>query len=299
MPRQAGILGNASGVVGYAPLIRLNKIVEGTGSKLGKIEHRSSGGSVKDRIAKRMAEGATIKPTSANAVREYSVIIAMPEKTSLVSRTTLAAWDSPESFIVSECALLLTVVPTIFVSSSLQVNDPLTREYTNGPEIIEDLIAMLQTLPHPSFGKVGVFTAGAGTDNPNRIVVRIDPKGRVLAYLGTLSDKADKGVPYTSDTGAFATVKLRVKNEGLLWLKMEAAKKTADTEGLNALPPRWVRFGTIIGKEWFLSIGLKGEPSPLSHQIKDIPRIKGRSSQYPIVESLKENGSSDRAWLLL
>jgi len=125
-----------------------------------------------------------------------------------------------------------------------------------------------------------------------------------------LNDKADAGVPYviegigydfvpdvlsrgpetvdhwvkTSDAEAYAAVKLLMKREGLLvggssgsslsgalaWLRTDVGKKTADTEGLNVvvLLPDGIR--NYIGKEWFLDLALKGEPSPLSHQIKNI-----------------------------
>lgn len=100
-------------------------------------------------------------------------------------------------------------------------------------------------------------------------------KGSILAYPDTLNDKADNGVLYvvegigydfipevlsrgpetvdhwikTTDTEAYAAVKLLMRKEGLLvggssgsslhgalaWFKTEVGKKIADTEGLNAV----------------------------------------------------------------
>jgi len=136
MPYSAQILDDALGAVGNTPLIRLDRIAKQEGVEcnlLGKLEYTSVGGSVKDRIAKRMVEAAekdgklvpgysvVIEPTSGNtgiglalacAVKGYSVIITMPNKMSLekeaalralgaeVVRTpTEAAWDAPESHI--------------------------------------------------------------------------------------------------------------------------------------------------------------------------------------------------------
>jgi len=106
MPRQAGILNNALDAVGHTPLIRLDKVAKDAGLKcnlctfafpdhgrrvsevnllraVGKVEYMSSGGSVKDRIAKRMVEVAeaegklihgksvVIEPTSGNTGKYY------------------------------------------------------------------------------------------------------------------------------------------------------------------------------------------------------------------------------------
>ncbi|KAI0312304.1 tryptophan synthase beta subunit-like PLP-dependent enzyme, partial [Amylostereum chailletii] len=72
---------SALDAVGNTPLIRLSRIAEHEGLKcnlLGKLEYTSAGGSVKDRIAKRMVEEAekegklvpgrsvVIEPTSGN-----------------------------------------------------------------------------------------------------------------------------------------------------------------------------------------------------------------------------------------
>ena len=99
---------------------------------LGKCEFMNAGGSVKDRIGKRMIEEAErsgrikpgdtlIEPTSGNtgvglamagAIKGYKVVITLPEKMSdekvnmlkglgaaIVRTPTEAAWDAPESHI--------------------------------------------------------------------------------------------------------------------------------------------------------------------------------------------------------
>ena len=127
------ILENILGAIGKTPIVKLNRI----GAELecdlyGKCEYLSAGGSVKDRIGKKMVEKAEaegrikpgdtlIEPTSGNtgigmalvaAVKGYRMIITMPEKMSkekevvlkalgaeIVRTPTEAAWDSPESHI--------------------------------------------------------------------------------------------------------------------------------------------------------------------------------------------------------
>jgi cystathionine beta-synthase len=93
--------------IGNTPLVRINKISESYGLKcelLAKCEFFNAGGSVKDRIGKRMIEDAEksgrikpgdvlIEPTSGNtgiglaltaAIKGYRMIITLPEKMSQV-----------------------------------------------------------------------------------------------------------------------------------------------------------------------------------------------------------------------
>ncbi|GJE91002.1 cystathionine beta-synthase [Phanerochaete sordida] len=200
MSRPVQILDNALGAVGYTPLIRLDKIAKAEGLQcnlLGKVEYMSAGGSVKDRIAKRMVEEAekegklipgqsvVIEPTSGNtgiglamacAVKGYSVIITLPNKMSLekeaalralgaeVVRTpTEAAWDSPESHIGVAQKLQSQIPGGIILDQYRNVNNPLAHELTTGPEIIESVTATPSTPEKPSSGKVDVMIAGAGT----------------------------------------------------------------------------------------------------------------------------------------
>jgi len=172
----------------------------------------------------------------------------------------------------------------------------------------------------------GVSRALRKRHNPKCIIIAIDPKGSILAYPDTLNEKADTGVPFviegigydfipdvlsrgpetidhwikTTDAEAYAAVKLLMKKEGLLvggssgsalggalaWFKTEAGKKIANTEGLNVvvLLPDGLR--NYIGKEWFLDLALKVEPSPLSRQIKDILASK-RNPLHPGIASSK------------
>jgi len=157
----------------------------------------SAGGSVKDRIAKRMVEAAekegklvpgksiVIEPTSGNtgiglamacAIKGYSVIITMPDKMSLEKEASLralgaevvrtpteAAWDSPESHIGVAQRLRDSIPNAIILDQYRNVNNPLAHEYTTGPEIIEAVTSTCASSSRPSSGKVDVFVGGAGT----------------------------------------------------------------------------------------------------------------------------------------
>ncbi|KAF8498598.1 pyridoxal phosphate-dependent enzyme beta subunit [Russula emetica] len=194
------VLGSVLDAVGNTPLIRLDRIAKHEGLKcnlLGKLECVSPGGSVKDRIAKRMVEIAeqegklipgqsiVIEPTSGNtgiglamacAVKGYSVIITMPKKMSLEKEAALralgaevirtpneAAWDSPESHIGVALRLQKEIPGGIILDQYRNINNPLAHELTTAPEIIEAVTSTPPSLVHPSSGKVDVFVGGAGT----------------------------------------------------------------------------------------------------------------------------------------
>ncbi|KAI0664464.1 pyridoxal phosphate-dependent enzyme beta subunit [Cubamyces menziesii] len=200
MSRSSQIVDSALGAVGNTPLVRLDRIAKTEGFQcnlLGKLEYTSAGGSVKDRIAKRMVEEAeregklvpgysvVIEPTSGNtgiglamacAIKGYSVIITMPNKMSLekeaalralgaeVVRTpTEAAWDSPESHIGVAKRLEQEIPGGIILDQYRNINNPLAHEYTTGPEIVEAVVSTPSSDEHPSSGKVDVLVAGAGT----------------------------------------------------------------------------------------------------------------------------------------
>ncbi|KAI9459041.1 pyridoxal phosphate-dependent enzyme beta subunit [Russula earlei] len=194
------VLDSVLDAVGNTPLIRLDRIAKREGLEcnlLGKLEYTSAGGSVKDRIAKRMIEVAeqegklvpgqstVIEATSGNtgiglamacAVKGYSVIITMPKKMSLEKEAALralnaevirtpneAAWDSPESHIGVALRLQKGIPGSVILDQYRNMNNPLAHELTTAPEIIEAVTSTPPTLGHPSSGKVDVFVAGAGT----------------------------------------------------------------------------------------------------------------------------------------
>ncbi|KAH9935966.1 pyridoxal phosphate-dependent enzyme beta subunit [Epithele typhae] len=194
------VIDSALDAIGNTPLVRLDRIAKEEGLQcniLGKVEYTSAGGSVKDRIAKRMVEEAekegklipgqsvVIEPTSGNtgiglamacAIKGYSVIITMPNKMSLekeaalralgaeVVRTpTEAAWDSPESHIGVAQRLCQEIPGGIILDQYRNVNNPLAHEYTTGPEIVEAVSSTPSSSSHPSSQKVDVLIAGAGT----------------------------------------------------------------------------------------------------------------------------------------
>ena len=105
-------LDNILGAIGNTPIVKLNSVGKELNCNLyAKCEFLNAGGSVKDRIVRRMIENAEksgrikpgdtlIEPTSGNtgiglaltaAVKGYKMIIIMPEKMSMEKEVTLRA----------------------------------------------------------------------------------------------------------------------------------------------------------------------------------------------------------------
>ncbi|ODQ63811.1 cystathionine beta-synthase [Nadsonia fulvescens var. elongata DSM 6958] len=212
--------------IGNSPMVRLNKIPQSLGIKCpiyAKCEYFNAGGSVKDRIAKRMVleaekEGrikpgyTLIEPTSGNtgiglalvgAVLGYRTIITLPEKMSnekvsvlkalgaeIVRTPTEAAWDAPESHIGVARRLEKEIPNAVILDQYSNVNNPLAHEFGTGLEIWEQ-----------TEGKVTHLIAGAGTGgtisgiakalkdkNPEIKVIGADPLGSILAVPAALNE---------------------------------------------------------------------------------------------------------------
>jgi cysteine synthase A len=182
-PHESGIAASALDLIGNTALVRLNRIVPaGSAEVLAKVESRTPGGSVKDRIALAMIEeaeasgalkpGATIvEPTSGNtgiglalvaAVKGYKLILTMPDDMSGERRKLLQRYGAQ---------LVLTpaiegMTGAVFAAEEMiakngdyfmpqQFNNPANPEVhrrTTAREILRD-----------TGGRLDAFVAGVGT----------------------------------------------------------------------------------------------------------------------------------------
>ncbi|KAL1925566.1 uncharacterized protein VTP21DRAFT_449 [Calcarisporiella thermophila] len=212
--------------VGNTPMVRVDKIAKSEGLEcdlLAKCEFLNAGGSVKDRIAKRMIEeaersgllkpgGTIIEPTSGNtgiglamaaAVKGYRTIFTLTENISwdkivvlkalgaeIVRTPTEAARDAPESYISVAKRLNEEIKDSVVFDQYSNPYNPIAHYDTTAEEILR-----------ACGGKVDMFVAGAGTGGtltgvarklkekcPNVKIVGVDPHGSILAQPDSLND---------------------------------------------------------------------------------------------------------------
>mmetsp|Transcript_13615 Transcript_13615/g.27853 ORF Transcript_13615/g.27853 Transcript_13615/m.27853 type:complete len:541 (-) Transcript_13615:34-1656(-) len=214
--------------VGNTPLVRCVKLEKEYGLECelyAKCEFFNAGGSVKDRIGRRMVEDAErsgrlkpgdtiIEPTSGNtgiglalaaAIKGYKCIICLPEKMSnekvyvlqalgaQIFRTpTEAAWDAPDSHISLAKRLNAEIPNSHILDQYGNPSNPLAHYDGTAEEILEQCD-----------GDVGMLVAGAGTGGTisgiakklkERLgsevkIVGVDPKGSILALPDSLNDE--------------------------------------------------------------------------------------------------------------
>jgi len=218
--------------IGNTPLVRMRRIGHTMGCELlAKCEFLNPGGSVKDRIGRRMVEEAQksgrihpgetlIEPTSGNtgigmamaaAVHGYRMIITMPEKMShekqvalealgaeIIRTPTEAAYDSPESHI-SVAVQFRNILPHSHTLDQYSNPDNPTAHYEGtGREILEQTGGRIDYC---------VMTAGTGgtvtgvakvlkENLPDVKVIGVDPVGSILAGPGEITSYTVEGIGY-------------------------------------------------------------------------------------------------------
>lgn len=206
-------------------MVRINRVNKTAGVKcevLAKCEFFNAGGSLKDRIGKKMVEDAEIsgriKPgdtlieaTSGNtgiglslaaAVKGYNMIVCMPEKMSkeksdvmeklgakIIRTPTSCAWDDPQSHL-SVAANLQKEIPNSHILD--QYNNPSNpnAHYEHTAEEIWEQCDGRLDMCVISAGTGGTITGVAKRLkelNPNIIIVGVDPIGSILAQPDSLN----------------------------------------------------------------------------------------------------------------
>jgi cystathionine beta-synthase len=215
MPEQ--IYNDILELVGNTPVVRLNRVSAGLQCELvAKLEYFNPGGSVKDRIGKRMVDDAVtqgrvklgdtlVEPTSGNtgiglalsaAVRGYKCIITLPQKMSnekvsvlkalgaeIIRTPTEAAWDAPESHIGVARKLVAENPETYHcLDQYANLSNPLAHEEGTAKEILAQCDGKLDMIVM-TVGTGGTLSGTARELKkalPNLIVVAVDPKGSLL-----------------------------------------------------------------------------------------------------------------------
>jgi len=208
--------------IGGTPSLRLSRVVEpGLCAIYAKLEQFNPAGSLKDRIARTMIEGAerdgrlkpggvVIEPTSGNtgiglalvcAVKGYRLILTMPETASLERRELLKAYgaelvltpaETDMDGAVSRARELLASEPGGFMPSQFDNPDNArAHEETSGPELLETIAA--------DGGRIDALVLGVGTGGSLTGIGRklrvAHPKARIIAVEPSRSPVLAGGTP--------------------------------------------------------------------------------------------------------
>merc|ERR1712187_279821 len=219
------IVDSALDLIGFTPMVRMSRLAKWFDIEcelLAKVEFFNAGGSVKDRIGKRMVEEAEksgrIKPgdilieaTSGNtgiglslaaAIKGYKMIICLPQKMSgekvntmkargaeILRTPTEAAWDAEDSHIFLSARLAKELDGHV-LDQYINAGNPLAHYDGTAEEIVEQ-----------TKGKLDYMIMSAGTGGtisgvakklkekiPGVKIVAVDPHGSILAEPDTMND---------------------------------------------------------------------------------------------------------------
>ncbi|MDY5133808.1 cysteine synthase A [Actinotignum urinale] len=258
------IYNDATELVGNTPLVRINKLNDGEGNVIAKLEFYNPANSVKDRTAVGIIDAAeksgALKPggtivegTSGNtgiglawvgATRGYKVILTMPSSMSVERRLLLRAYGAQLELTepakgmqgaVDRAQEIVANTPnSILASQFTNEANPATHEATTGEEIWRD-----------TDGKVDYLVSGIGTGgtitgtgralrrhNPNVKLVAVEPTESPLLSEGKAGSHKIQGiganfVPDVLDTELYDEV-IAIPSD----VAIETAREAAHKEGL-------------------------------------------------------------------
>ena len=311
--------------IGNTPMVRFQSLGKQTGCEiLGKCEFLNPGGSVKDRIARRMVEEATasgriqpgdtlIEPTSGNtgigmalaaAVSGYRMVITMPEKMSHEKQVTLealgaeiirtpteAAWDAPDSHIGVANQLNSILERSHILDQYANPDNPNAHYEGTAAEILEQ-----------TDGKLDVFVCAAGTGGtitgtakrlkealPNLKVVGVDPVGSILAGPSEVKSYKVEGIGYDFIPDVLDR---DIVDE---WIKTEdresfiTARKLIRQEGLLC--------GGSSGSAVWAALEVAEREGPDKRIVVILPdSVRNYMTKFMDDQWMKENGFTEKSW---
>ena len=285
----------------------------------------NAGGSVKDRIGKRMvleAEKAgrikpgdtLIEPTSGNtgigmalaaAVKGYRMVITMPEKMSrekqvvlealgaeIIRTPTEAAWDSPDSHI-SVANQLQSILPNAHILDQYSNPDnPDAHYYETAQEILDQTDGGQFDYLVSAAGTGGTITGIARRlreDAPHVKIVGVDPIGSILAGPGPISSYKVEGIGYDFIP--------EVLDQGLVheWIKSEdresflMARRLIRKEGLLC--------GGSCGSAMWAAIQMARKVGPQKKFVVILAdSVRNYMTKFMDDQWMKESGFTEQRW---
>jgi len=258
---------NITQLIGRTPLVKLNRLAEGTGvTVLAKLESLNPGGSVKDRLALAMIEAAEaaglidpetmiVEPTSGNtgiglamvcAVKGYPLTIVMPESVSMERRVVLGAYGAELVLTSAKGGMREAIAKAIELAAShpksfipMQFENPANAEMHRRTTALE--------IWNDTAGTIDIFVAGAGTGgtitgvsemlkqkNPKLQSVVVEPEASAVLSGGEPGKHKIQGIgpgfiPKVLNTAIYDEV-FRVSDDDAY----EYARRLARQEGIFA-----------------------------------------------------------------
>jgi cysteine synthase A len=267
----AKIYNNITELIGKTPLVRLNKVTDGSeATVLGKCEFMNPCCSVKDRIGLAMIEAAEkdgtlkpnsviIEPTSGNtgialafvaAVKGYKIILTMPESMSIERRRLLKALGATLELTPAHLGMrgaiekaneLAAATPNSFIPQQFQNKaNPQIHRNTTALEIWEDTDGEIDAIV------TGVGTGGSITGigsvikskKPDFKVIAVEPKDSPVISGGVPGPHMIQGIgagfiPDNLDKTLIDEV-ITVSNEAAVAMSRKLAKQEGILVGISA-----------------------------------------------------------------
>jgi len=271
----SAIFEDITAVVGYTPLVQINKLGSGKATILAKLESQNPAGSVKDRIALSMIRAAeneglitkdtlVIEPTSGNtgiglaficAARGHRLALTMPESMSIERRKILKIFGAELVLTPAEEGM----AGAIAKAEELVAQNPnsfMPQQFKNpaNPQIHRDTTA--QEIWNDTDGRVDILVAGIGTGgtltgcgevlkakNENVKVVAVEPKDSPVLSGGDPGPHKIQGigagfVPDVLNVDIFDDV-IQVANEDALETARQLALKEGILSGISSGANVW------------------------------------------------------------